>query len=97
MAVGVLNEAPGVTPEIYDQVQAKLDLQASPPEGLIVHTAGFAGGNMIVFDVWASREAFERFANERLHPAIEEVSRSAGGAPPQPRREIFELHDFTGP
>jgi heme-degrading monooxygenase HmoA len=86
-----------VTPEVYDQVQAKLDLEARPPEGLIVHTAGFTGGNMIVFDVWESGEAFERFANERLHRAIEEVSRAAGGEPQQPRREIFELHDFTGP
>ena len=97
MAVGVLNETPGVPAEMYDRVQATMDLEANPPEGLILHTAGFAGGSLIVFDVWESREAFERFAGERLLPAIHEVAQAAGMEPTVPRREIFELHDFMRP
>jgi hypothetical protein len=46
---------------------------------------------MIVFDVWESREAFERFDEELLRPAILEV---AGENAPTPQREIFEVHDL---
>jgi hypothetical protein len=93
MAVGVLNEVPGVTPEIYDRVQAKMDVESNPPEGLIIHTAGFPEGKMRVFDVWESQEAFERFESERLAPAVQAVAQEAGGGPPpEPRREIYELH-----
>jgi hypothetical protein len=95
MAVGVLIETPGVTPELYDQVQAKMDLETNPPEGSIVHTAGFIGGTMRVFDVWESQEAFERFEKERLVPAIREVAQ--GTEPPEPRREIYELHNLVRP
>jgi len=89
MAVAVLNEVHGVTPEIYDAVNAKLGDEI--PDGGIVHTAGFTGGKMIVFDVWASREHFERFQEERLRPAIAEVG---GENAPTPTQTVYELHHF---
>jgi hypothetical protein len=89
MAVAVLNEVEGVTPELYDAVNAKLGDDI--PDGAIMHTAGFTGGKMIVFDVWESREHFERFQNERLRPAILEVG---GENAPTPTQTIYELHDF---
>jgi hypothetical protein len=94
MAVGVLNEFPG-TVEMYDQVNAKLDPESNPPDGLILHTAGAIEGGMRVFDVWESAEAFERFVEDRLDPAIREV---AGENAPQPtKREVYELHDLVRP
>jgi hypothetical protein len=95
MAIGFLTETTGVNPEMYDQVQAKVDAESNPPEGLIFHTAGFTDSSMVVFDVWESREAFERFETERLAPAIQEMS--GGATPPQQRREIYELHDLIRP
>ena len=89
MAIAVLSEVEGVTPELYDAVNAKLG--DDMPDGGIVHTAGFTNGKMIVFDVWESREHFERFANERLRPAILEVG---GENAPTPTQTIYELHDF---
>jgi hypothetical protein len=52
---------------------------------------------MRVFDVWESQEPFERFASDRLLPAIQEEAQAAGMEPREPRREIYELHDFIRP
>ena len=89
MAVAVLSEVDGVTPEIYDALNAKLGDEI--PDGGIVHTAGFTGGKMIVFDVWESREHFERFQEERLRPAILEVG---GEGAPTPTQTVYELRHF---
>src|SRR5438876_11146489 len=50
------------------------------PEGLIVHSAGQGEQGYYVYDIWESREAFERFMEEKLGPALGEVM---GGPPPE--------------
>jgi hypothetical protein len=92
LPVGILTETPGLTAELYDAVNDKMNVENDPPEGLILHTSGPMEGGWRIFDVWESAEAFERFTDERLRPAIEEVS--GGPAPPEPRQEIYELHTF---
>jgi hypothetical protein len=73
----------------------KLDAENNPPEGMIIHTGGEVEGGMRVFDVWESEAAFDKFNNERLGPAIQEVG---GDNAPQPTtREIYELHDVVQP
>jgi hypothetical protein len=86
---------------MYDAVAVKLDAMAggsrkeNPPEGVIFHAAGFSEGDMVVFDVWESREAWERFESDRLVPAIRSVMEEAGVTEgPQARVKIFELHEF---
>jgi hypothetical protein len=97
MPVGVLQENPNAAVEMYDAVSAKIDAAGNPPEGLIIHTAGAAeGGGFRIFDVWESREAFERFENERLMPAVQEVMGDQMPEAPSPP-EIYELHDFVRP
>jgi hypothetical protein len=49
------------------------------PKGLIVHSAGEGDQGYYVYDIWESREAFERFMEEKLGPALGEVM---GGPPP---------------
>jgi hypothetical protein len=84
MAVGVLNAAPEFTKEIYDGVTEKLFghvpmREDDAPEGLIVHSAGQGDQGYYVYDIWESREAFQRFMDEKLGPAMGEVM----GAPPE--------------
>jgi quinol monooxygenase YgiN len=97
MPVGVLQQSPGASQETYEAVAAKINAANDPPEGLIIHTAGAAeGGGWRIFDVWESREAFDRFMQERLMPAMQELfgdQMPAGGQPP----EIYELHDLVRP
>jgi hypothetical protein len=71
MAVGTITRLPeGVGPEQYDAVQAEMDLESRPVEGLIFHSAGELEGRFQVFNVWESRDQFDRFREDRLRPAM---------------------------
>jgi len=78
----------------YDAIRERLNVEANPPAGLIVHTAGFTGTGLFrIYDVWESEEAWQRFREERLMPAVEPVMQ-AGGAPPS-AEYTYELHDLV--
>ena len=82
----------------YDAVNARLDIAADPPQGLIVHIAGFDGDTFRVFDVWESQSDGERFYTERLMPIIEAVMSEAGQGGGQPQRQYsYELHNVATP
>jgi hypothetical protein len=92
MPVAVTQQSEQITQETYDAVNAKAGVEEDPPEGLIVHSAGQPDeGGFRIFDVWESREAYERFREERLVPALREVmgEEAMGQAP---RSEVYELH-----
>jgi hypothetical protein len=57
----------------------------------LVHTAGFTGNGFRIFEVWESREDYERFVEERLMPLIQQV---AAADDRQPEQTIYELHGF---
>ena len=81
MAVGMLMQAPGLNAELYDSVMEHLDwYEQELPDGFISHYAGPMKDGWFVFDMWESQEDFERFAQERLGPALAAASR--GQAPP---------------
>jgi hypothetical protein len=70
MAVGTITRfSEGIGADQYDAVTAKMGLAAEPPEGLIFHSAGELEGRFQVFNVWETREHFERFTQDRLRPA----------------------------
>ena len=70
MAIGTLTRfSPGLVAQQYDAVTDKMGLASEPPEGLIFHSAGELEGRFQVFNVWESREDFDRFTRERLRPA----------------------------
>ena len=98
MAVAMFQEMPGGNAEMYDAVNAKMDVENDPPAGLILHSAGLTpSGAWRIFDVWESAEAYERFSEGRLKAAIEEVM---GDAPPPagaPTSEVYELHNVLQP
>ena len=96
MAVGMLMMAPGFTQEHYDAVNDKMFGRteidpADAPDGLLVHSAGPAEAGWYVYDIWESREQFERFANERLMPALQEVL----GEPPPGGPQFFEIANLV--
>jgi hypothetical protein len=79
----------------YDAVAGELGRTA--PEGLIVHTAGFDHdrGVFRIMDVWESREAGQRFMDEKLMPIIERMAaeRSEEDFRPPDAESWYELHD----
>ena len=96
MSVVIITEPEGVTVDMYDAVNQRLfGEDDTPPDGLIVHTAGEVDGNLRVIDVWESREAHDKFVQERLGPAIEATAREAGAPMDErePKRTIYDAHN----
>ena len=101
MAVAFVQEFPIVGGDTsttnYDAVVAELGLRAGDVEGLIAHTAGFDHdrGVFRIFDVWETREAGQRFMDERLMPIIGRMAAEAGEdefSPPAVET-WYDLHD----
>jgi hypothetical protein len=74
----------------YDAIHERL-MNSGPLDGFLLHTAGFTGRGFRVFEVWESREQYERFVEERLMPIVREASPSDS---PPPEVTIYELHGF---
>jgi hypothetical protein len=87
-----------ITYDIYQQVSAKADVENNPPDGLIVHTASEVDGTLKIVDIWESAEQAERFGQERLGPAIAEVTGQQMAGPPDPAQvEIYEIKTLVKP
>jgi hypothetical protein len=88
MAWAYVQDNPEVTLDLYDRVASELG--EGNPAGLVVHVAGEGPkGGVRIIDVWESRQAYERFRDERLIPAIERVT---GSPPDSPQVTMEELN-----
>ena len=86
MAEAVILEFDGVTRAEYDAVNASLgvDQEAGTgewPEGLLFHAGGGKPGGWVVFEVWESKAAQEKFMHDRLGASLQ-----AGGITGPPSR-----------
>lgn len=82
--------APNVV-ELYRTVSRLLDVDPSTgagdwPEPLETHVAGVAGDDLIVVEVWESKEIQAKFMQDRLGPALQQAN-----APAPSRVEWFSL------
>jgi hypothetical protein len=81
MAVGLYFATNPITPEQYDAVNRGLEASgAASPPGRILHVALEVGGQIQVFDIWESEEAFETVAGQ-LRSVFADVGVDPG--PPQ--------------
>jgi hypothetical protein len=87
----------GVGTQMYDGVTAELNIKNDPPEGLIFHWAGEVDGKWTVTNLWERRDAYDRFRQERLLPAIQKVSGRDPDEGPQPTTTEFAVHDYVKP
>ncbi len=95
MAIGLRLKFDGVTQEQYDTVHQHMDVDGNPPDGLIFHAGGPIEGGWGVIDFWESRDAFDRFAGDRLQPAMQELGDR--GIPGPPDIKEFPVHHITKP
>jgi hypothetical protein len=62
MALGIYFGSAAFTPEQYDEAIKQLDAAgAGAPAGRLSHVALESSGQIQVFDVWESQEAFDAF------------------------------------
>ena len=66
MAVTVFARYPGLSPQLYDEVVATLDLDANPPIGAILHLVGEAQDGLQVTEIWRTEQAFQAFHDRFL-------------------------------
>jgi hypothetical protein len=100
MAVAIINTdfPEGVGPDMYDAVNAEMDIESDPPPGLIFHWVGEVDGKWTITDVWESREAYDAFNAERLTPAIEKLAAAQGGPTDLEQRTIeVQVHHHINP
>ena len=98
MAEALILEFDGVNREHYDAVNKHLGIDQESgegdwPEGLVFHAGGAKPGGWVVFEVWESKAAQERFMNGRLGRALQE----GGVDKPPSRAEWLELAAYNSP
>lgn len=88
MSIVVRHRPTNLTAERYDESTRRLEEAGVqwPPQGLDLHVCFGTGGNLLVSEIWDSREQFEAFA-ERLMPMLSEAGIEFDGEP-----EVFEVH-----
>jgi hypothetical protein len=81
----------------YDSVSGRLGLDSDPPDGLIVHTAGYTGQKMFrIAGVWESESHWRQFRDGRLAEALKPLMESGDGNPPD-AEYTYELHHYLKP
>ena len=94
MAWAQIQKATEATWEDYETVSNALGSDDNPPEGLIVHAAGEVDGKWQSVSVWESQEAYERFRDEQVFPAVRQTlgdSAIEAGPPPSESFEVKHL------
>ena len=79
----------------YDSVSQHIGMDTNPPDGMILHTAGWdeEGSVFRIFEVWETQEDSERFRRERLQPAFEAKLGADNKVSPD-RERSYELHNL---
>lgn len=99
MAEAMLQDLPeGMGQEQYDAINEKMNVESDPPDGLIFHSAGQGPtGRWRITDVWESRQHFDRFFQERLGPAVAEVTGQEPGQGAMPDTTWWPVHNVINP
>jgi hypothetical protein len=92
MAVVMIMEWPGVTPDQYEAVRKLVNWEGDQPSGGMLHVAAFSESGLRVTDIWESAEQFQEFANNRLIPGTKQLGLSG-----EPHVEIYPVHAIYSP
>jgi hypothetical protein len=90
MSVVVSVVAPGVTEQMYEAVTDRVMPGDQLPDECELHIAGPVEQGWRVITVWESREAFDRFREQKLLPAFQELA--GGETPPAVEPEVNPVH-----
>jgi hypothetical protein len=90
MSIVVRFKPTAMSAEKYDSTTQKLEEAGVdfPPEGCDYHVCFGSEGNLVVSEIWDSREQFEAFG-EKLMPVLADAGIEFSGEP-----EIFEVHNI---
>jgi hypothetical protein len=89
MAVAMFMHWPGMSADQYDALVARLDLDANPAAGEILHLAALTDQGLEVCDVWQTEPAFQGFLEHRVMPLVQELQLTG-----EPEIRIVPLHNL---
>lgn len=89
MAVAMFMRWPGMTGGQYDAMMARLNLDANPAAGAVLHVAAITDEGLEACDVWQTEQALSTFLEQRLFPAVSDLE-----IPGEPRIQIVQLHNL---
>jgi hypothetical protein len=95
MAEALILEFEGVDREQYKAVNDRLGVDMDTgegdwPDGFVFHAGAAKEGGWVVFEIWESRDAQQRFMDDRLGRALQE----GGVTSPPSRVEWLDLAAF---
>jgi hypothetical protein len=91
MAFCVITTNPNGSAELFERVGERIRESGEfPPEGAVFQVAGAAPDGWKVISVWESRDAFERFRDDRLRPALAAAGVNQGDV----SFMTFEVHSY---
>ena len=93
MSVVVSVVAPGLNAEMYEAITGRVMPGDQLPDGCQLHIAGPVEQGLRVITVWEAREAFDRFREQKLLPAIQELA--GGEATPAMEPEVNPVHKLV--
>jgi len=74
VAIGVLFQGTGVSQDQYQQVFDQVAPNGQLQPGMLSNAAGVGPDGMVVFEVWESQEAVQRFFEEQLGQALQQAN-----------------------
>jgi hypothetical protein len=89
MAVAIFMQWPGITADQYDSVMTRLDLDANPAAGAVLHLAAVTDEGLELCDVWQTEQAFQGFLERRMLPVASELE-----LPGEPVIKVVPLHNL---
>ena len=85
-----------MTTEQYDAVRAEVGWLVRPPTGGLSHVTWWEGNDCHIIDAWDSEEAFARFGEDRLGPALAKLGiTSEQDVEFHPAHEVFAPRAVT--
>jgi hypothetical protein len=83
-----------ITTDVYAKIMEGVG--SKPAAGCVMHAVVRIEGGLRYIDIWESREACDRFLEERVHPVLHHAFNAAGATlPPEPARLEMDLVDVT--
>ena len=81
-----------INAETYARIKEGLGPQR--PDGLIAHLAWRTDTGLRYVDVWQSKDDYEAFAEQRLHPVVHPLLQEMlGFVPPEPALTVLDVID----
>jgi hypothetical protein len=89
MAVAMFMRWSELTADQYDALMARLELDANPAAGFVLHVAAATEEGVQVCDIWQTEQAFHGYLEHRLMPVVGDL-----GLTGEPEIKIVPLHNL---